>query len=97
MVVVGGGYGGATAAKYLRMWSGGSVDVTLVEPNADFISCPMSNLVLGGAQRIADVTVSYASLAKRWGVRSSATPPSRSMPTSARCASTGGRRSATTG
>ena len=68
VVVVGGGYGGATVAKYLRMWSGGSVDVTLVEPNADFISCPMSNLVLGGSKRIADVTVSYANLAKRWGV-----------------------------
>ena len=68
VVVVGGGYGGATVAKYLRMWSGGSVDVTLIEPNAEFISCPMSNLVLGGSKRIADVTVSYANLAKRWGV-----------------------------
>jgi NADPH-dependent 2,4-dienoyl-CoA reductase/sulfur reductase-like enzyme len=68
VVVVGGGYGGATAAKYLRMWSGGSVDVTLVEPNADFVSCPISNLVLGGSKRIADVTVGYANLGKRWGV-----------------------------
>ena len=34
VVVVGGGYGGATAAKYIRMWSDGAVDVTLVEPNA---------------------------------------------------------------
>ena len=41
VVVVGGGYGGATAAKYLRMWFNGSIDVTLVEPNDAFISCPM--------------------------------------------------------
>ena len=64
VVVVGGGYGGATVAKYLRMWSNGGVDVTLVEPNAEFVSCPMSNLVLGGSKTIADVTVSYDSLAQ---------------------------------
>ena len=52
VVVVGGGYGGATAAKYIRMWSNGRVDVTLVEPNLDFISCPMSNLVLGGSRTL---------------------------------------------
>ena len=69
VVVVGGGYGGATAAKYLRMWSNGGVDVTLVEPNAEFVSCPMSNLVLGGSKPIADLTVSYANLAKRHGVK----------------------------
>lgn len=42
VVVIGGGYGGATAAKYVRMWSEGAVDVTLVEPNPTFISCPIS-------------------------------------------------------
>jgi NADPH-dependent 2,4-dienoyl-CoA reductase/sulfur reductase-like enzyme len=68
VVVVGGGYGGATAAKYLRMWSGGSVDVTLIETRESFISCPLSNLVLGGSKTIADVTMSYDTLAKRWGV-----------------------------
>ena len=68
VVVVGGGYGGATAAKHLRMWSEGAVDVTLVEPNAEFVSCPLSNLVLGGSRRIEEVTVSYASLGRRWGV-----------------------------
>ena len=47
VVVVGGGYGGATAARYLKLW-GGNVDVTLVERSADFVSCPISNLVLGG-------------------------------------------------
>jgi NADPH-dependent 2,4-dienoyl-CoA reductase/sulfur reductase-like enzyme len=59
VVVVGGGYGGATAARYVRMWSEGAIDVTLVEPNASFISCPLSNLVLGGSKQIADLTMSY--------------------------------------
>ena len=65
VVVVGGGYGGATAAKYLDLWSDGTVDVTLVEADAAFVSCPLSNLVLGGSKQIADVTVSYDGLAKR--------------------------------
>jgi sulfide dehydrogenase [flavocytochrome c] flavoprotein subunit len=68
VVVVGAGYGGATAAKYLRMWSGGTVDVTLVDPGAEFISCPISNLVIGGSRTIADITVSYAGLDK-YGVK----------------------------
>ena len=69
VVVVGGGYGGATAARYIRMWSGGRVDVTLVEPELDFVSCPMSNLVLGGSRTLADITVGYGNLARRHGVR----------------------------
>ena len=69
VVVVGGGYGGATAAKYIRMWSNGTIDVTVIEPNTEFISCPLSNLVLGGSKQIADVTVSYDNLVKRHGVK----------------------------
>ena len=65
VVVVGGGYGGATAAKYLAVWSGGAIDVTLIEADAAFISCPLSNLVLGGSRDLADLTVSYDGLAKR--------------------------------
>ena len=61
VVVVGGGFGGATAARYLRLW-GGNVDVTLVERNPQFISCPMSNLVIGGHQQMADITMGYGSL-----------------------------------
>ena len=68
VVIVGGGYGGATVAKYLAMWGNGSLDITLVEPNAAFVSCPLSNLVLGGSKQIADLTVSYDGLVKR-GVR----------------------------
>jgi ribulose 1,5-bisphosphate synthetase/thiazole synthase len=50
IVVVGAGYGGATAAKYLRMMSNNTAQVTLIEPNPEFISCPLSNLVVGGSQ-----------------------------------------------
>jgi sulfide dehydrogenase [flavocytochrome c] flavoprotein chain len=67
VVVVGGGFGGATAARYLKLW-GGNVDVTLVERNSSFISCPISNLVLGGHKQIADVTRSYEGL-KSVGVK----------------------------
>ena len=69
VVVVGAGYGGGTAAKYIRMWSGGTVDVTVVEPNAEFVSCPLSNLVIGGSKQVADITVTYDNLTRRHGVR----------------------------
>ena len=69
VVVVGGGYGGATIAKYLRMWSEGGVQVTLIERNPSFISCPISNLVIGGTKTMEDITVSYDGLKSKWGVR----------------------------
>ena len=69
VVVVGGGYGGATAAKHVRMWSEGRIDVTLVEANPAFVSCPLSNLVLGGSKTLADITVPYDGLARAHGVR----------------------------
>ena len=69
VVVVGGGYGGATVAKYLRMWSEGGVQVTLIERNPTFISCPISNLVIGGQKTMEDITVSYDGLKSHWGVR----------------------------
>jgi sulfite dehydrogenase len=65
VVVVGGGWGGATAAKYLRLWSEGGIDVTLVEPNRTFISCPISNLVIGGSRTIEQLTTSYDGLRQR--------------------------------
>jgi NADH dehydrogenase, FAD-containing subunit len=40
VVIVGGGYAGATAAKYLRLWSLGAIEVVLVEANRQFVSCP---------------------------------------------------------
>jgi NADPH-dependent 2,4-dienoyl-CoA reductase/sulfur reductase-like enzyme len=69
VVVIGGGYGGATAAKYIRMWSDYGISVTLVEPNPTFISCPISNLVLGGVKTMADITTPYDNLGKRHGVQ----------------------------
>ncbi len=63
VVVIGGGYGGATAAKYLRLWGQGAIEVVLVERNADFVSCPMSNLVLSGNRSMSEITRSYAKLA----------------------------------
>jgi NADPH-dependent 2,4-dienoyl-CoA reductase/sulfur reductase-like enzyme len=68
VVVIGGGYGGATAAKYLRMWSGERIDVVLVERDPAFVSCPLSNLVLGGSRPIGDLMRGYDGLAAR-GVR----------------------------
>jgi sulfite dehydrogenase len=68
VVVIGGGYGGTTAARYLRLWSGGSIEVVLVEREAEFVSCPVSNLIIGGSRTLADITRTYAGLADR-GVR----------------------------
>jgi NADPH-dependent 2,4-dienoyl-CoA reductase/sulfur reductase-like enzyme len=69
VVVVGGGFGGATAAKYVRLFSNNSIDVTLIEPNAAFVSCPMSNLVVGGHSTIAEITTPYSNLSQRHGVK----------------------------
>ncbi|MDO9166027.1 MAG: NAD(P)/FAD-dependent oxidoreductase [Rhodoferax sp.] len=68
VVVIGGGYGGATAAKYVRMLSNYKIDVVLVEPNANFVSCPISNLVLGGSKSMADITTPYDNLSGKHGV-----------------------------
>ena len=67
VAVVGGGYGGATAAKYIRMLDPG-IEVVLIEPNEAFVSCPISNMVLGGFKTMAEITTPYAGLA-RHGVR----------------------------
>ncbi len=64
VVVIGAGYGGATAAKYIRMWAP-DIEVTVVERGTEFVSCPMSNLVLGGNATIQDVTMGYGGLRDR--------------------------------
>ena len=64
VVVIGGGYGGATAAKYVRLLSDHKVNVVLIEPNEAFVSCPMSNLVLGGSRQVAEITRPYTGLSK---------------------------------
>jgi NADPH-dependent 2,4-dienoyl-CoA reductase/sulfur reductase-like enzyme len=67
VVVIGGGYAGATAAKYVRKW-GPDIDVALVERQVQFISCPLSNLVLGGSKILDDLTVGYGEL-RKYGVK----------------------------
>ena len=68
VIVIGGGYGGATAAKYIRIWSGGRIEVFLIDRDSQFVSCPMSNLVLGGSKKIGDITLGYAKL-REYGVQ----------------------------
>ncbi|HNQ03103.1 MAG TPA: FAD-dependent oxidoreductase [Thiobacillaceae bacterium] len=67
VVVVGAGWGGATCAKYLRLWDPG-IQVTLIEPNPHFISCPMSNWVVGGFQDFDYLVKSYDNL-PRYGIQ----------------------------
>lgn len=69
VVIVGAGFGGATCAKYLRMWSDKKIEVILVERNPAFISCPMSNTVIGGSRSMQDITHSYKALGKKYGVK----------------------------
>ena len=67
LLVVGGGFGGASAARFARIaypW----LDVTLVEPQSRFVTCPYGNLVLAGERGMADITHSYDGLRAR-GVR----------------------------
>src|SRR3977135_3059111 len=61
VVVIGGGYGGATAAKYIRMWDP-SIEVVMVERENVFTSCPISNLVLGGYRSMDDIRRGYDGL-----------------------------------
>ena len=45
VVIIGGGYAGTTAAKYIRMWSNGNIETVVIEKSSQFVSCPLSNLV----------------------------------------------------
>jgi NADPH-dependent 2,4-dienoyl-CoA reductase/sulfur reductase-like enzyme len=67
VAVVGGGFGGATAAKYIRLLDP-AIEVVVIEPGAAFVSCPVSNMVLGGFRNMGDITIAYSGLA-RHGVR----------------------------
>jgi sulfite dehydrogenase len=66
VVVIGGGFGGATAAKYIRLWDP-AIDVVLVERDAGFVSCPISNLVLAGYSNMQEISRGYDGL-RRHGV-----------------------------
>lgn len=68
VVVIGGGAGGATAARYIAQDSAGAIDVTLIEPNTTYYTCFFSNLYLGGFKEISDLGHSYAKLASDYGI-----------------------------
>ena len=68
VVVIGGGFGGATAAKYIRLWAP-EIEVVLVEREAAFVSCPLSNLVLAGTEKIENLTTGYDALQRKYGVK----------------------------
>lgn len=68
VVVIGGGAGGATAARYIAKDSGGAIDVTLVEPTRMYFTCFFSNLYLGGFKEMADLGHGYGKLASDYGI-----------------------------
>lgn len=68
VVVVGGGMAGATAAKFLRLWGGSDVQVTLVERNDNYPSSILSNLVLNGSTTMNNITFNFNALAQKYGV-----------------------------
>jgi NADPH-dependent 2,4-dienoyl-CoA reductase/sulfur reductase-like enzyme len=68
IVVVGGGFSGATCAKYLKMWGGSSVKVTIIETNPTYVSPILSNLVLNGQKKISDLYFTYGKLSSTYGI-----------------------------
>jgi NADPH-dependent 2,4-dienoyl-CoA reductase/sulfur reductase-like enzyme len=68
VVVIGGGFAGATVAKYLKLWGGQNVHVTLVDQHAAHVSCILSNLVLNDSQNLADITFPLDRLGANHGV-----------------------------
>jgi sulfide dehydrogenase [flavocytochrome c] flavoprotein subunit len=68
VVVVGGGPGGATAAKYIARDSGGAIDVTLIEPTRSYYTCFFSNLYIGGFYEFDDLGHTYGTLASAYGI-----------------------------
>ncbi|HMW18183.1 MAG TPA: FAD/NAD(P)-binding oxidoreductase [Accumulibacter sp.] len=69
VIIVGGGMAGVTAAKYLRLWSGKTIDVTLVTPTTNYVSNIMSNLVVTGQMAYSSLQFTYATLTSTYGVR----------------------------
>lgn len=67
VVVIGGGFAGATVAKYVRLWNP-KIQVTLIEPNPNHVSCILSNLVMTGALGMTDITLRYDNLRTKYGV-----------------------------
>lgn len=68
VVVIGAGYGGATAARYLRLLDAG-MQVTLIDPAEPYLSCPGSNDVIAGLQPVAALACDQSGLSREWGVQ----------------------------
>ncbi|SFM44276.1 NAD(P)/FAD-dependent oxidoreductase [Shimia aestuarii] len=68
VVVIGGGAGGATAARYIAKGSKGEIDVTLVEPTRSYYTCFFSNLYIGGFRELSSIAHSYGTLASQYGI-----------------------------
>ncbi|WP_281968783.1 NAD(P)/FAD-dependent oxidoreductase [Roseovarius nanhaiticus] len=68
VLVIGGGAGGATAARYIAKDSDGAIDVTLVEPSRSYYTCFFSNLYLGGFKEMDDLGHTYGTLAAAHGI-----------------------------
>ena len=68
ITVIGGGFSGATCAKYLKMWGGSSVKVTIVEKNSLYVSPILSNLVLNNSKTINDLTFNYTTYSSKYGI-----------------------------
>jgi len=68
VVVIGGGAGGGTAARYIAKDSAGALNLTLVEPSRQFVTCFHSNLVVGGYKQMADISHSYEKMAAANGI-----------------------------
>jgi len=68
VVVIGGGTGGATCARYIAKDSDGAIDVTLVEPNATYYTCYFSNLYIGGFRTFESLAHSYDKLTGEYGI-----------------------------
>ncbi|MEM7269545.1 MAG: FAD-dependent oxidoreductase, partial [Pseudomonadota bacterium] len=68
VVVIGGGAGGATAARYIAKDSKGEIDVTLIEPQRRYYTCFFSNLAIGGFVDMESTGHSYAALGANYGI-----------------------------
>lgn len=68
IVVVGGGFSGSTCAKYLKMWGGSSIEVTIIETNSTYVSPILSNLVLNDKKTIANISFNYLAHAQKYNV-----------------------------
>jgi NADPH-dependent 2,4-dienoyl-CoA reductase/sulfur reductase-like enzyme len=68
VVIVGGGAGGATAARYIAKDSEGAIDVTLIEPSREYYTCFFSNLYIGGFREMNSLGHSYGGLAAEYGI-----------------------------